>query len=91
MSLTQEIVLNKNKSYAFDPSNFSFVAGDVVTFALKSESEFHSFTVASLGIDVEVPDGSTETFTFTLDTPGIYDFVCIPHEALGMVGEITVE
>jgi plastocyanin len=34
---------------------------------------------------------SGETFEVTLDTPGTYEYYCIPHESSGMKGTITVE
>ncbi len=34
------------------------------------------------------PDG---TFRFTFTAPGIYRYVCVPHERLGMVGVVIVE
>lgn len=30
------------------------------------------------------------TFERTFDTAGVYDYYCIPHEALGMVGRVVV-
>ena len=49
---------------------------------------------ASYGPD-ESPEGSFvprgETFEHTFDVPGQYDYVCIPHEGLGMTGTIHVE
>jgi plastocyanin len=49
---------------------------------------------ASYGPD-ESPEGSLvprgETFEYTFDVPGQYDYVCIPHESLGMTGTINVE
>ncbi len=32
-----------------------------------------------------------ETFEYTFDVPGEYDYYCIPHEAAGMVGTVVVE
>jgi plastocyanin len=32
-----------------------------------------------------------ETFEVTLDTPGTYEYFCIPHEQQGMTGTIVVE
>ena len=32
-----------------------------------------------------------ETFSYTFNTPGLFRYFCIPHEATGMTGEITVE
>lgn len=43
----------------------------------------------------EPPDGAFVprggTFEHTFDVPGKYDYVCIPHDDLGMTGTITVE
>ena len=44
-----------------------------------------------LDIDVEVEAETTESITFTFDEPGTYDFICLPHESLGMVGQIIVQ
>ncbi len=88
-------VLNKDLGgsgeYRFDPSAFRFQVGQEVTFALISETEFHTFTVDDLDIDVSMDAGETVLFTFTFDTPGTYELICIPHQSLGMVGEIVVE
>ncbi|RXK51135.1 plastocyanin/azurin family copper-binding protein [Halorientalis pallida] len=32
--------------------------------------------------------GSTQEVT--LDTPGVYDYYCIPHESSGMIGSVIV-
>ncbi len=77
--------------YKFVNSEFTFKTGDTVEFKITSESEFHTFTVDHLGIDVAIDANDTETLTFTFDKPGEYELICIPHEALGMVGTITVE
>lgn len=49
---------------------------------------------ASYGPD-ESPDGSFVprggTYEHTFDVPGQYDYVCIPHDDLGMTGTIRVE
>ena len=84
-------LLDANANYLFDPSNLNFEKGDTITFKLTSGDEFHSFTADSLGIDVEVEAGDTQTVTYTFNDVGIFDFICIPHETLGMVGKITVK
>ena len=78
-------------SYIFSPSEFTFSVGETVTFTLTSENEFHTFTVDDLGIDQDVNAGETVTLTFTFDTPGTFQLICLPHEVLGMVGTITVQ
>ena len=77
--------------YVFDPAELSFSVGDTVTFELTSETEFHTFTVDDLGIDVEVDAGETQTLTFTFEEAGEFALVCIPHEFVGMTGTITVQ
>ena len=76
--------------FFFDPVDLSFNASDTVNFEFVGESQFHTFTVEELGIDVDVGGGETVNFEFTFDTPGTYTLICVPHQALGMVGTITV-
>ena len=76
--------------YAFDPSELTFGLGETVTLVLRSETQFHTFTVDALGIDIDVDPGEIVTLTFTFDKAGTYDLICIPHQALGMTGSITV-
>lgn len=76
--------------FEFDPLDFEFNAGEAVNFIFTSESQLHTFTVGDLGIDVAVAGGEVVEFPFRFDKPGTYELICIPHEALGMVGTITV-
>jgi len=88
-------VLNRDNGgsgkYAFEPADFTFKVGDTVTFVLTAETEFHTFTVDDLGIDEAINGGDTVEFTFTFDKAGEFHLFCIPHEALGMEGTITVQ
>ncbi len=60
-------------------------------FTFISETQFHTFTVDDLGIDVSVNGGTTVNFEYTFDKSGTYQLRCIPHEALGMLGTIRVQ
>ena len=75
---------------AFSPSDFVFETGEAVRFRLAAESEFHTFTVPDLGIDEMVNARETRLLDVTFDRPGEYALICVPHEALGMVGTIAV-
>ena len=77
--------------YQFSPNEMTFSVGKVVTFNLSAETEFHTFTVDELGIDVALDPGAPETLTFTFDNPGTFGLICVPHELQGMVGSITVK
>ena len=77
--------------YVYAPNEFAFSVGEKVTFTFTAETEFHTFTVDDLEIDVSVDAESSEKFTFTFDKPGTYNIICIPHETQGMLGTITVQ
>ena len=87
--------LGGSGAYAYEPSEFSFKAGDTVTFVNIAETELHSFTIDDLGIDVDIDGGTNpgqeESVTITFDKPGVYPVICIYHEGNGMLGTITVE
>lgn len=77
--------------YQFSPADFTFDAGETVTFTLSSETEYHTFTIDSLNVDIEVDANTTEHLTYTFKDPGTYEITCIPHGgANGMTGTITV-
>lgn len=77
--------------YIFVESELSFKTGETVSFTFTAETEFHTFTVDDLDIDVSVDSGAEETLTFTFDSPGTYELICVPHESQGMTGTITVQ
>lgn len=75
--------------YAFDPDNLSFNVGETVEFTLLGETEFHTFTVDDVGIDEALDAREKVVFTFTFDTAGSFDLVCLSHPQ--MTGTITVK
>ncbi len=77
--------------YKFIPSEFSFAVGETATFKLSAETEFHTFTVEDLGIDVTIDAGETVDFTYTFEQAGSFDLICIPHLAFDMTGTIVVQ
>lgn len=36
------------------------------------------------------PEGSSNAFTATLTVPGTYDYYCVHHQSVGMVGKVVV-
>ncbi len=92
---TQVTVINQDPGdsgeYKFSPTEFNFSVGETVQFTIEAETEFHTFTVDELSIDVSLSGGESESLVFTFDKAGEYKLYCIPHEALGMVTTITVE
>jgi plastocyanin len=82
--------LSSSGLYTFDPEDITVCAGDTVTFKITSETEFHTFTVEALDIEVDVWAGETVELTFTFDKAGTYELICRPHQSVGMTGTITV-
>ena len=75
----------------FDPSELTFAVGQAVNFTLTARTEFHTFTLDDLEIDVQVDGGTTETLSFTFERAGTFKLVCTVHELEGMLGTITVQ
>ena len=80
--------------YEFQPAEVEVAVGETVTFELIAKTELHSFTVDALDIDQDI-DGAAERdavalVTYTFESAGMYDIVCIYHEGSGMTGTLTV-
>ncbi|MEW5917959.1 MAG: plastocyanin/azurin family copper-binding protein [Gemmatimonadota bacterium] len=86
--------------FVFEPANVVVRSGDVVRFvqtaAMPHNVEFRevpasaSLAEAKTGPYLTTPN---QTYDVTIDqrfTKGTYNFVCVPHEAMGMKGTITV-
>lgn len=85
----------------FEPHVVWVEKGGTVTWTL--ESGTHSTTAYHPQNDKpqRVPDGASAwdsgvlteqgaTFEHTFETKGVYDYFCIPHESMGMIGSVIV-
>ena len=88
-------------SQVFDPDLVWLEPGGTITWFI--ESGTHSATAYAPANDKpnRIPEGAeawdsgilTEQgaeFSHTFDAEGVYDYYCLPHEALGMVGTVVV-
>ncbi|HLW71637.1 MAG TPA: plastocyanin/azurin family copper-binding protein [Candidatus Binataceae bacterium] len=89
---------------AFEPSRATIKVGQTVTW-VNAGATVHdasdSPAIAIKASDVASPAKAVvfdsgflqpgASFSYTFTVPGVYKYVCLPHEAAGMVGEITVE
>ena len=80
----------KTGKYLFTPNTLSFKKGESVDFTLTAESEVHNFNVEELKLDTDINAGETLSFNYVFDKVGTYKYICIFHEANGMVGTISV-
>lgn len=98
------MMVTEESEYYFDPIGLFVDSGATVTFEIQSGS--HSATAYQKGNEpasvTHIPDGATAfdsgtlseqgaTFEHTFETTGTYDYFCIPHKSLGMVGRIVVD
>ncbi|WP_080505346.1 plastocyanin/azurin family copper-binding protein [Halorubrum aethiopicum] len=97
------MMVTEGSEYYFDPIGLFIEPGETVTF--KNQSGSHSATVYKQGTSsaevTRIPEGAEAfnseilseqgaTFEHTFETTGTYDYFCIPHKSLGMVGRIVV-
>jgi len=86
--------------FAFEPANFTARRGDTLQF-LQISATMHNVHFktkpkgAKLGAAAISPYLTTkgQTYTIVVDSrfsEGKYEFVCDPHEAMGMRGSLTV-
>ncbi len=75
--------------YSFDPKKIEVTEGQVIK--LVAGKEFHTFTVKDLGIDQIMAAGANAEVKVPTGKKGTFKLVCLPHESLGMVGEVVVK
>lgn len=76
--------------FAFDPPAIHVDPGTTVTWEWR-DGNAHSVTHVDEEFDSEVLDGEGTTYEYTFEEPGIYLYVCLPHQALGHKGAVVVE
>jgi plastocyanin len=72
----------------FEPANVTVPVGTTVTWTLVAGG--HSTTSATGLWDSGVTREVGDVLSYTFSQPGTYSFFCIPHQAVGMVGTVTV-
>ncbi|GAA0241389.1 hypothetical protein GCM10009000_066320 [Halobacterium noricense] len=96
-------MVTKGHQSFFDPIGLFVEPGKTIEFVMDSGN--HSATVYheqySLAEETRIPADAEpfdsgvlidqgETFKHTFDTKGTYDYYCIPHKTMGMIGRIVV-
>src|SRR5215217_8062116 len=74
----------------FDQANITVPAGTTVTWVQSGNNSHTTTSYDGLWDSGLLPGRSGQTFSFTFNTPGTYRYFCRPHEAIGMVGTVTV-
>ncbi len=85
----QEVTVRMEDNF-FDPANITVEPGTTVTWVQSGNNPHTTTSYDGLWDSGLIEGGSGGTFSFTFEEPGTYDYFCIPHEDLGMVGSVTV-
>ncbi len=86
-----QVICKNNK---FQPDSLTVKAGTTVTW-VNQDGYAHTATSgtspdARSGLFDSGKINAGGTFSFTFDKAGTYDYFCIPHFSLGMIGKIIV-
>jgi plastocyanin len=85
----QNVTVRMEDNY-FDQANITVEPGTTVTWVHNGQNPHTTTSYDGLWDSGLIPGGSGGTFSFTFNEPGTYGYYCIPHEAMGMVGTVTV-
>jgi plastocyanin len=85
----QEVTVRMEDNF-FAPANITVEPGTTVTWVQSGDNPHTTTSYDGLWDSGMIEGGSGGTFSFTFEEPGTYDYFCIPHEDLGMIGSVTV-
>ena len=85
----QEVTVRMEDNF-FDPANITVEPGTTVTWVQSGNNPHTTTSYDGLWDSGMIEGGSGGTFSFTFEEPGTYDYFCVPHEQLGMIGTVTV-
>lgn len=88
----ETIITVDSTNLRFSPSSVTITEGDTVRFFWSGQALPHNAVERDGVFDSGDPQRDVNyAFTFELGTNGTYEFVCEPHESVGMIGQIVVE
>jgi plastocyanin len=82
-----------NKGLLFSEKEMSVKKGDLVKITYTNGGGTHDFRVDGYNVGTQkLSDGKAETFEFTADKAGTFEYFCSvgKHRAMGMKGTLTV-
>src|ERR671915_1840880 len=86
----QEEVTVRMEDNFFDQANITVEPGSTVTWVQSGNNPHTTTSYDGLWDSGMIEGGSGGTFSYTFEEPGRYDYFCIPHESMGMIGSVTV-
>jgi len=81
---------NGGQPYGFGPPAVRIDPGATVVWEWTGDGGSHNVVAEDGSFESELVGEAGHTFSHTFEEEGVYKYVCIPHEALGMKGAIVV-
>ena len=79
--------------FAFVPDDLTVMVGDTIRWIRNDATATHTTTSATIPTEAmpwdETINASNTSFSYKVAVAGEYDYVCTPHQAMGMVGSFT--
>lgn len=85
----QEITVSMEDDF-FEPAEVTVEPGTTVTWVQNGDNGHTSTSYDGLWDSGLIDGGAEGSVSYTFDEPGTYEYYCGPHEAIGMVGTVTV-
>lgn len=86
-----DIVVGSDGGLAFGPPAILVDSGTEIVWEWTGDGGQHDVVHVDGTFESELTDEEGHTFEHSFDEPGVYRYVCVPHESSGMKGAIAVE
>ena len=86
----EEVTVVIMRDMAFQPQEVTVRVGDTVRWENHERRQFHNVWFRELGEDPSPYMFPDEHLEKTFGKPGVFPYVCEPHEDRGMTGVVTV-
>jgi len=84
------VAVGAGDGFAFDPAAVRVSTGTTVRWEWTGRGAQHNVVEEDGVFESELYFDEGETFSHTFDEPGVYRYVCTPHQTQGMLGAVEV-
>jgi len=84
------VSVGSGSGFSFDPAALRVSTGTTVVWEWTSFGGGHNVVEENGVFESELYYDEGETFSHTFEEPGVYRYVCTPHQTQGMLGAVEV-
>ncbi|MFW6321368.1 MAG: halocyanin domain-containing protein [Halohasta sp.] len=84
------VEVGAGEGFAFDPAAVRVTVGTTVVWEWTGLGGEHNVAEEDGEFESDLYFDEGETFSHTFDDPGVYRYVCTPHQTQGMLGAVEV-